>query len=196
MLNEKDIADELVCRAERAAFMYYGQPVLRDGGIVLPVLPDWVKGCCSQLFRKATMSCNIKPGATLRYELQRPDVDADVLQLVLFFNAFTERKTLPAGHVTTLTSPPWTQPSCFPLLCLSWRLCTPFARGSVKPPFGGGSKGLGAPPRPLTLGAAGDVERRNLLRAALALHFDCMTDGVIETRTSLKQKVRSRSKQG
>jgi hypothetical protein len=77
---------ELERRAERAAFMIFGQPALPGAKLLLPALPDWIEGCCSQLFAIEPMSGCMPPGTALSYVLQRPEDDADVLGLVRFFN--------------------------------------------------------------------------------------------------------------
>lgn len=69
---------ELLCRAERAAFMFFGQPALPGAKLLLPALPDQVEGCCSHLFAIEPMSGCMPPGTALSYGLQRPEDDADV----------------------------------------------------------------------------------------------------------------------
>jgi len=80
---------ELERRAERAAFMIFGQPALPGAKLLLPALPDWIEGCCSQLFAIEPMSGCMPPGTAPSYVLQRPEDDADVLGLVRFFNDFS-----------------------------------------------------------------------------------------------------------
>jgi hypothetical protein len=77
---------ELERRAERAAFVILGQPALPGAKLLLPALPDWIEGCCSQHFAIDPMSGCMLPGTALSNVLERPGDDADVLGLVRFFN--------------------------------------------------------------------------------------------------------------
>jgi len=110
-LKGKSVVHELVRRAERAAFMFHGQPVLHGTRIWLPEMPDWTEGCCSQLFRAEPMSGYIQPRTVLSYELRRPSEDGDVLELVQFFNAFTAADIRRPSHRSTFHG------------CSAWHRC-------------------------------------------------------------------------
>jgi hypothetical protein len=185
-LQGKNIAHELVRRAERAAFMFFGQPVLYGAKLLLPALPHWTEGCCSQLFATEPMSGDVLPGTTLSYELQRPEDDKDVLELVRFFNDFSIKNIVrwARGHFDIASADP-SQLLVAPVPTLSSvhavRACRPI-EDAVKHLSRNEQKAL-ARRLGIPLGTANDAERVELLRTNLALHRDSMTDGIIETRT-------------
>ena len=88
-LRNADAVDELTRRAERAAFMYFGQPVIVGEKLYFPPLPAFVAGCCARLFAEVPPTGHFAPGRRLLYKMQRAE-DKDVTQLAEFVTQFSK----------------------------------------------------------------------------------------------------------